>query len=134
MIVIVDSNIIFSSLLSHDSKFVPTLLNEHIKFCAPSFLIVEIFKHKEKLLSFSRLSEKQLLEILHNFLDNIQFIPEKTISEMSLDFAFELCEGVDEKDIIFVALTIEYNGLLWTGDKKLINGLTNIGFTRFYYP
>ena len=37
--------------------------------------------------------------------------------------AFDLCKNIDEKDTIYVALTLELRGGLWTGDKKLINGL-----------
>lgn len=34
-----------------------------------------------------------------------------------------MTSGIDEKDTPFVALTIDLEGSLWTGDKKLINGL-----------
>jgi hypothetical protein len=31
-----------------------------------------------------------------------------------------------------VALTLELDGLLWTGDKKLITGLRERGFDKFF--
>ena len=48
MIVVVDSNIIFSALLSKNSFFLETLLKEEYRFVSPNFLFTEIFKHKEK--------------------------------------------------------------------------------------
>lgn len=69
---------------------------------------------------------------LNQLLANIEFVPEIIISETSLKFAFELCEDIDIKDMIFVAVTIEYSGQLWTGDKKLIEGLKKKGFNDFY--
>jgi predicted nucleic acid-binding protein len=39
---------------------------------------------------------------------------------------------VDPKDTPFVALTIELDGRLWTGDKALVRGLRAQGFDRFY--
>ena len=46
--------------------------------------------------------------------------------------AFDLCKDIDEKDIPFVAVTIELDGLFWTGDKELRNGLESKGFTSFF--
>jgi len=34
----------------------------------------------------------------------------------------------------FVALTLQADGYLWTGDRKLIKGLRTKGFDRFYEP
>jgi predicted nucleic acid-binding protein len=34
------------------------------------------------------------------------------------------------KDMYFVALTIEMDGILWTGDVKLKKGLTKKGFDK----
>jgi predicted nucleic acid-binding protein len=39
---------------------------------------------------------------------------------------------VDLKDIPFVALSIELNAPLYTGDNKLKNGLLAKGFDNFY--
>ena len=52
--------------------------------------------------------------------------------EESLKKVFDLCRDIDEKNIPFVAVTIELDGLLWTGDKKLRNGLESKGFNSFF--
>jgi predicted nucleic acid-binding protein len=39
-----------------------------------------------------------------------------------------MVKDVDLKDLIFVALCLEKNCVLWTGDKKLIKGLERVGY------
>jgi len=46
--------------------------------------------------------------------------------------AYALCHAVDEADTPHVALTLQLNGLLWTGDKKLMKHLEKQGFNRFF--
>ncbi len=41
--------------------------------------------------------------------------------------AYEITKNIDENDTVFVALTLESNGFLWSGDKKLIKGLKQKG-------
>lgn len=132
--VIVDSNIVFSSLLSADSHFLSLLLDDKNKFISPYFLFVEIFKHKEKIIKHTKISQDSLFEILDSVLSNIQFIPLNNLSLLSRTFAYNLCKDIDRKDAVFVALTIEYDGLLWTGDRKLIEALKRKGFDKFYQP
>ncbi len=50
----------------------------------------------------------------------MEFVREKTFKR-----AVELTKDVDEFDIPFIALAIELDTPLWTGDKKLIMGLKN---------
>ena len=42
-----------------------------------------------------------------------------------------MCKEIDLKDISFVALALELDALLWTGDKKLKEGLENRHFINF---
>ncbi len=134
MIIVVDSNIIFSALLSKNSFFLEMLLKEEYHFVSPNFLFTEIFKHKEKILKHSKLTEPELLELLNNLFSTVQFISHNFISAQSLQKAIELCTGVDMKDVVFVALSIELNAALWTGDKTLKDGITAKGFTQFFSP
>ena len=41
---------------------------------------------------------------------------------------------IDPADSPVVALTLELKGYLWTGDKKLQQGLEKKGFTQFFKP
>jgi len=51
------------------------------------------------------------------------FVSEELISKRSWNKAFALTKDIDEDDTPFVALAIELNAKLWTGDKVLSKGL-----------
>jgi predicted nucleic acid-binding protein len=67
-------------------------------------------------------------------LRRLSFYDELAISTSSVQKAYALCADIDEKDTPFVALTIELNGLLWSGDRELSDGLRTKGFDSFYVP
>ena len=56
MIVVVDTNIIFSALLREDNRYANTIIkNEaHHDFYGVYFTIVELFKHKERIKKYSK--------------------------------------------------------------------------------
>jgi predicted nucleic acid-binding protein len=130
----VDTNKLFSSLLSSQSKTLETLLDSDNEFYAPNFLVLEIFKYKEKILKISKLDNQELYQILRQLLARLEFVNEKRISTENLIHAYRLCNDIDEKDIPFVALTLELDGKLWTGDEELKRGLLKKGFTFFFDP
>ena len=132
MIIVVDTNILFSALLSHHSSFHEVLQNKQHKLVAPNFIFVELFKYKEKILKHSKVEEGELLELLDTLISRVRFISIDFISPENLRKGLELCSQVDLKDSVFVALAIELNALLWTGDKKLKMGLTTKGFDQFF--
>jgi len=132
--IIVDTNIIFSALVNKNSNIASFLLEPNKSLIMPKFGFVELFKHKEKICTVSKHSQDEILEILYEFIRHIEFFDENSISTKSLKMAWELVKDVDPKDLLFVALTLEVDGLLWTGDKKLRTGLTNKGFESFYLP
>ena len=131
--VIVDTNILFSALLGKSKKFRDILLSEEsLTFYTCKFVIVELFKHKEKIQRFSSLEDDAILELLYTLLKRINIIDESNITLESRLKAFELCKDIDEKDTPHVAITIELDGLLWTGDKELKEKLKLKGFKAFF--
>ena len=130
--IIVDTNILFSALLGKNNSLRDQLLNPKETLYSCKFIMVELFKYKGKISRYSNLSEEAILELIYNLLKNINFIDEHTLTQESLKQAHSLCHDIDEKDTPFVALTIELNGVLWTYDKKLKQGLARKGFTRFF--
>lgn len=62
MIVVVDTNIIFSGLLNPDGKIGDLLLNSagSFDFFAPTFILDELENHHHKLIRISNFSEDEL--------------------------------------------------------------------------
>lgn len=131
-IVVVDTNILFSALLSKSSKIRATLDRTDLQFYTPNFLITEIFRHKEKILKFTNASETEVYEFLNKALQKVHFVNEELISLGNFVHAYRLCHDIDEKDTPFVALTFELEGELWTGDTELKRGLFRKGFRAFF--
>jgi predicted nucleic acid-binding protein len=133
MKVVVDTNIIFSALVRSESRISRTLfVEEEIEFFIPRIAVVEIFKYKEKILRAAQCEEEVLLEQFHRVLKRLNFVNEDRVSIKNYAAAWKLCKDVDPKDFLFVALTLELEGLLWTGDRVLMRGLTGQGFNQFF--
>jgi putative PIN family toxin of toxin-antitoxin system len=133
--VVVDTNIIFSALINGaESVFAETLLRSDNEFFVCESMIVEIFKHKEKLTKFSRISEDDMTRWYHLLLKNLHLYKEDLIAPENRKAAYRLCRDIDETDTPHVALAMELKAALWTGDKKLQNGLKAKGFTEFFVP
>jgi predicted nucleic acid-binding protein len=127
MKIVLDSNIIFSALLSSNNKFQYLLFSKEFKFFSCNFLFVEIFKNKEKLQRISKLSEEELLIQLTNIFSKIRFIPEEFIPRDIFINAYNLCKDIDESDTPFLATALFLKAKLLTGDKKLIKTLREKG-------
>ena len=128
MKLIIDTNILFSALLSADNDFAKLFFIEGLDFSACNFLFIEIFKHKEKLKSISDLSENEILRQMSTILSKITFINENYIPKHIFQKAYLLCKDIDENDTPFIALTMFLKATLLTGDKKLQKHLQEQGF------
>jgi predicted nucleic acid-binding protein len=131
-IVVVDTNIVFKALRLKNSYIREILNQEQYHFYAPKFLLVEIFKHKEKILKNNNQLEDEFYEYLNLLLQRITFVNEDIISIGNYLEAYRLCKDIDEKDVPFVALTIELECELWTFDQPIKTGLINKGFKYFF--
>jgi len=130
--VVIDTNLIFSALVPKASQIREILFESNMIFYSPNILISEIYKHKEKLLKSSKLTESEFYLYFNGIIERIKFIPTDFISTESRQKAYDLCHDIDVKDTPFIALSIELSIPLWTGDKKLKDGLKQKGFLEFY--
>ncbi len=134
MAVVIDTNIIFSMLLSKNSSLRKDFLAQDTEFYAPNYLMVELFEHKENVLEHSKLSGPEIYELLHRIFEKIKFISEHAVSQRNKLRGFAFCKNVDEDDTPIVALALELNAYLWTNDKRLMRGLKKQGFKKFFTP
>lgn len=129
MKIVVDTNIIFSGLLNPNGTISDLLLNssDTFNFYTPTYLLDELENHKKKLLKITGFSEKELDFLQRNLFKKIDLIDLESIRESTWEKAIELTKDVDEFDVPFIALALELESPLWTGDKKLIKGLNKKG-------
>lgn len=131
--VVVDANIAFKAITSGRgelrTRFKPGAV---VRFAAPKFLFVELFKHKDRLVRARGKSEEQLIEALHTLVSALEFKEENRIPIGTWAEAYRLCAPTDAKDTPYVALALHLDGFLWTEDKALKDGLRKRGFDRFF--
>ena len=133
--VVIDANRIFSELIAANHQLRRAFNSlPKTRFICPKYVFVEIFKHKERIADASGLAEPELLSLLHSILERIEFIDEDSIRLGSWTEAWRLCRDVDENDTAYVALALDQDAELWTGDRVLEVGLRKKGFTRFFMP
>jgi len=128
----VDANVLFSGSLPVSSKIRETLLQRNHDFYAPSFVIVELFRHKDKIFKHSKLTEEEVYEFLNKMIERLHLTQTEFISSENRVKAYELCRDVDPKDAVYVALCLEIEADLWTGDKKPTRHLSEQGFVHFF--
>jgi predicted nucleic acid-binding protein len=133
--VVVDANIAFKSLVSRRGDLRDRLdPSGNLKFHAPGYLFVELFKHKDRLIHATKLTPDDLLQALQALVSRLEFVNEANITLGLWMEAHRLCKDVDENDTPYVALTLHLDGRLWTEDAELKKGLRAKGFERLYEP
>ena len=129
MKLVVDTNIVFSTLLNPRSTIGEILMSiqDDFIFFAPELLKDELKRYAPKIAAYSKLDQNNLSYIETLILSTINFVPEELISDQSWGQAITLMKDIDEDDTPFVALGIELGAKLWTGDKILSKGLAKKG-------
>ena len=132
MKIIVDTNIVFSALLNADSRISRLLLDtrDMLEFFSCKYLKKEIHRHIGKIRQYSKLNDDDLFELISLVESRIFFIDEELLPTSVIIEAREWVAGVDFDDFAFVAIAAHLDGRLWTGDKKLSNGLRQKGYNR----
>lgn len=130
--VIIDHNILFAAIYTKTSYTRRRLLDSPFSFYTPNYLIVELFKHRQRIVEKSKATEEDVLSYLNQVIHKVHFYNEELVSLENFFTAYHLCKEVDENDTTYVALTIELDGELWTRDDVLKAGLRGRGFDRFF--
>jgi len=127
---VIDTNIIFSSLLKRESKIKTFILDPSNEFYCCNFAFVELFKYKDKIEKISKLDFDEVIELMRILFSKINFVREKVIPTDIANEAYNLCFDIDEKDTPFIALSLFLDIPLITRDKKLIRGLKEKKFDK----
>jgi predicted nucleic acid-binding protein len=131
-IIVVDTNVAFSTFLNTNSRIGQILLNgtKYYDFYAPEYIRTELIEHKERIKSIGKLSEDKFVELFVLIMSNLKILNHSIIPKSFYLNAYELCKDIDEDDTAFVAINDFVRGRLWTGDTKLTNGLIGKGYSR----
>jgi predicted nucleic acid-binding protein len=132
-ILVTDSNIIFSATLNIKNPighFLMTSAKKQIKLYAPEYLKIEIERYIEKLGEISGMPEDEIRAILNILYAQINFIPDDAIPFEFYTKALPYVRDTDMDDLTFVALADFLDAQLWTGDKRLYEGLVAKGYAR----
>lgn len=132
MIIVVDTNILYSSITNPNGKIADIffLKKQKFFFYSSKQLFVEIKKHKSKLLAYTHLNSNEFRILFSSFTKKIEFLDIDFISKNNWEKAEKLLIDIDIEDVYFIALTLELKAWLWTGDKKLYNGLKKKNFKK----
>ncbi len=132
MILVVDTNIVFSTILKANGLVARTFFSipSFAEYCAPDFLVAELQLHKSKLRKESGLSEVNYELAKTSVFAQIDFIDISAIPDSYAREAVQLTRDIDFKDFQFVALALFMDAVLWTGDRKLYNGLRRKKFNN----
>lgn len=132
MKIVVDSNIVFSAILNSKSRIGQLIINgsQFFDFYTVGLLKNEIIEHTDKILKLTGFTQAELNETFHLITNRIIFVDDILLTEKDIDKAIDLVCDIDLNDAMFVALNNHLLANLWTGDKRLINGLKKKGYLR----
>lgn len=125
MKIVMDSNIIFSALISGKELYIDIF--KSLKIYVPDFIFREISKYENKIIKKTKIGNEFTFFVRELF-SEITVIPELAISKENYKKALSICKDIDPKDTPYLALSIELDIPLWTNDKSLIQGLLDKGY------
>lgn len=133
MRIVVDANILYSSLLNIDGEIAKLIFksNKRLNFYSTNLLFEEILEHSDKLLKVTGYTKSELRKQLSLLEKKIKVVDVRLIPKKYIKSAISLLQDIDIDDVEYVALTDHIKGKLWTGDKILIKGLQRKGWDKF---
>ena len=130
MRLVVDSNILLRCLLRFEGRVSELYLNppEELELFGPERLVAELSLHRPKVVKYTGGSPARIAELEEMLMSHVTIVPNSRILAAHWEHAFNLVKDSDEDDDQFDAHSLHLNCPLWTGDKKLVNGLRRKSF------
>ena len=127
MKIVLDSNILFSALISGKELYIDIF--KLLQIYVPDFIFREISKYEDRIIKKTKV-DQEFVFFVRELFSEITVIPKLGISQENYKKALSLCAEIDHKDTAYLALSIELNIPLWTNDKVLIRGLIDKGYKK----
>ena len=119
MELVVDANVIISSLISPAGKTSEILFSDKLKLYAPEYLLEEIDRYKKEISEKSGLSIEEINVLLSLISLNLELVPFSEFEEF-IENASKICHDPDDRE--YFALSLKLKCPLWSNDKKLKQG------------
>lgn len=118
MIIVIDSNILFSALVGNSlTRKIIYEMDENLVF--PELIFEELRRNRLDLVKKSKLNEEEFDETLRLILKYVRIIPTALLTPYKKE-AWNLIREHSPEDVIFLACALTFdNALLWSNDKKL---------------
>ena len=118
MKIVLDSNILFSALIK-DSITRRIILDYGDQLLFPSFIFEEMEKHKNELLTKSKMKTKDFEDLLTLLLQKVIIIPNEVLNHYKED-AYQIIKDIDPDDVTFIACALAFSdSIIWSDDKRL---------------
>ena len=125
---VIDANVLFSAIISQKPIYIDLVNNFDIY--APDFILREINKYKDFLLTKINIEDKKCRGFIRDLFDEIIIIPSFAIPISCKEKAMEICKDIDEKDTPYLALSINYDIPLISSDKGLVGKTKEKGYAK----
>ncbi len=115
--IVVDTNVLISSLINPESIVWKVLDIEYITFLLPEIAVDELEKYKEMIQGKlqSRGCEGEYEYLLSELFTPLIVVPSSEYEE-EIEEAYEIMKDIDEKDTEFLALAMAFDCSIWSDD------------------
>ncbi len=113
--IVVDANVLFSALIK-DGLSYALLFSEKFQLFAPEYIFTELEKHKEEILEKTERTTDEFFRLIA--------IVKRRVNVIALEELvpyIQEAENItpDPDDMIYFALALKLDGVIWSNDKKL---------------
>jgi predicted nucleic acid-binding protein len=119
---VADANVLFAALISGKLQHVD-FFARYLIFTT-DFAFIELEKYRQVILKKSKLTEEDRFEFAVRLFSYVTVLLSLSLPASRLEQAYDWCEGIDTKDVLYVALTLQLtDAMLITRDVILHDGL-----------